>query len=89
MILLVELTAHSQNRYMLLDTIADRYTNGSISIKRLLTFNVGKYRKEALYSELSLPPTWKEVKYDVSDINLTNVTEALSTIYTKYPELLL
>jgi hypothetical protein len=89
MTLLVEFTGRYDNRYIFLDSVTNKYTDEYGSIKELLAYYKGKYRNRVVYTDVKLPPVWKESKYDVSDIDLTNVTEALSSIYTKYPELLL
>jgi hypothetical protein len=90
MILLVELTrGRFGSRYVLLDSTTDKYTNETGNIKDLLTYYVGRYRKDALYSEVDLLPVWKEARYDITGIDLTDATEALSAIYEKYPEILL
>jgi hypothetical protein len=85
----VEFTGPYDPRYILLNSVTNEYTDEYGSIKELLTYYKGKYRCGKLYTDIELHPLWKEAKYDVSDIDLTNVTEALSAIYAKYPELLL
>jgi len=88
MILLVELRSRS-SRYILLDTFTDKYTYQTGNIKDLITYYGGKYREDNLYSEVELPPMWKEARYDVTGIDLTDADEALYAIYEKYPEILL
>jgi hypothetical protein len=89
MILLVELTFGFYKRYVLLDPITDRYTDNAINVDELFIPYRRRYRNDRWYSALDLPFECKEVRYDISDIDLTKGTATLSAIYNKYPELLL
>jgi len=94
MILLVQFTRDGyETRYILVDTVSDKFTDENSSIEHLIkNTNLQRHTKywKIGFSNIVLDTGWNQTNYDVSDVNFAGyATATISAIYSKYPELLL
>jgi hypothetical protein len=95
MILLVQFTKSGyETRYVLVDTVIDKFTDEYPSIEYLIKNTKlqrhTKYWKVGFSNIVIVGTGWNQTNYDVSDVNFAGyATATISAIYNKFPELLL